>query len=130
MMTLALRTQSVRSHTCISSLVRRLLLPLALLLGLASAADAAELPKIIYVRPVPMNDDVLLQQGSSGVNNAAKLYKMQASTLESQATRAGRLQQLDNAVKQGAKIVVVMGFVVGPVHSRPPDQPQSPDSPR
>jgi basic membrane protein A len=110
MMTLASRTPSVWSHPCLPSLVLRLLLPLALLLGLASAADAADLPKIIYVRPVPMNDDVLLQQGSSGVNNAAKLYKMQASTLESQATRAGRLQQLDNAVKQGAKIVVVMGI--------------------
>lgn len=110
MKTPAARTPFSRSHPRISSLARRLLLPLAVLLGLACAAGAAELPKIIYVRPVPMNDDVLLQQGSNGVNNAAKLYKMQASTLESQATRAGRLQQLDNAVKQGAKIVVVMGI--------------------
>jgi len=88
-----------------------LLLPLALLLASASViSGAAELPKIIYVRPVPNNDDVLLQQGSSGVNNAAKLYRLQASTLESQPTRAGRQQQLDNAVQQGAGIVVVMGI--------------------
>ncbi|PFH09384.1 basic membrane protein A [Collimonas sp. PA-H2] len=109
MMTLAPRTLSAGARPDISGTMLRLLLPLTLLLGLASTAGAADLPKIIYVRPVPNNDDVLLQQGTSGVNNAAKLYKMQASTLESQATRAGRLQQLDNAVKQGARIVVVMG---------------------
>ncbi|GAC1316633.1 MAG: BMP family ABC transporter substrate-binding protein [Collimonas sp.] len=88
-----------------------LLLPLALLLASVSAiTSAADLPKIIYVRPVPNNDDVLLQQGTSGVNNAAKIYRMQASTLESVATRAGRQQQLDNAVRQGARIVVLIGI--------------------
>ncbi|HWW06539.1 BMP family ABC transporter substrate-binding protein [Collimonas sp.] len=88
-----------------------LLLPLALLLASVSAiTSAADLPKIIYVRPVPNNDDVLLQQGTSGINNAAKLYRLQASTLESQASRAGRQQQLDNAVRQDARIVVVIGI--------------------
>ncbi|AMP02014.1 periplasmic binding domain protein [Collimonas arenae] len=91
---------------------QRLLLALGLALGCIAGAmaAAADLPKIIYVRPVPNNDDVLLAQGTSGVNNAAKLYRMEAVTLESQATRAGRQQQLDNAIKQGARIVVVMGI--------------------
>ena len=74
------------------------------------AACAAESDKIIYVRPVPQNDDPYLQQGSNGIKQAAIMYQLQASTLDSQATRAGRQQQLDYAVKQGARIVVMMGY--------------------
>ena len=85
-------------------------LQLGLLLLPASPAMAAEPDKIIFVRPVPHNDDPYLQQGSNGVKQAAIMYQMQASTLESQGTRAGRQQQLDNAVKQGAKIVVMIGY--------------------
>ncbi|MFZ6749378.1 BMP family ABC transporter substrate-binding protein [Undibacterium sp. Ren11W] len=76
----------------------------------AAPAAASENGKIIYVRPVPQNDDPYLQQGSNGIKQAAIMYQLQASTLESQANRAGRQQQLDNAVKQGAKIVVMIGY--------------------
>lgn len=80
------------------------------ILLMVSTAGAAEQSKIIYVRPVPQNDDALLSQGTTGIRQAALLYQLQASTLESQPTRAGRQQQLDNAVKQGAKIVVMIGY--------------------
>ncbi|MFD2270274.1 BMP family ABC transporter substrate-binding protein [Undibacterium arcticum] len=75
-----------------------------LLVGQAQAAD-----KIIYIRPVPMNDDPLLKQGSKGINQAAQMYGLDADTLESQPNRESRLQQLEAAVKQGAKLVVLMG---------------------
>jgi len=75
-----------------------------------TTAGATEPAKIIYVRPVLQNDDAFLQQGSNGIKQAATMYKLEASTLESQPSRAGRQQQLDNAVKQGAKIVVMMGY--------------------
>jgi basic membrane protein A len=81
-----------------------------LILQASTTAQAGEPDKIIFVRPVPQNDDPYLQQGSIGVKQAAIMYQMQASTLESQPSRAGRQQQLDNAVKQGAKIVVMIGY--------------------
>jgi len=80
------------------------------MLLIITTAGATEPSKIIYVRPVPQNDDALLAQGTSGIKQAALLYNLQPITLESQPTRAGRQQQLDNAVRQGAKIVVMIGF--------------------
>ncbi|MDP5009357.1 MAG: BMP family ABC transporter substrate-binding protein [Glaciimonas sp.] len=77
---------------------------------MAGSVQAAELAKIIYVRPVLQNDDAFLQQGTNGIKQAAIMYQLQASTLESQPTRAGRQQQLDNAIKQGAKIIVMLGY--------------------
>lgn len=76
----------------------------------ANPVHAAEIQKIIYVRPVPNNDDPYLQQGSDGIKQAALLYNMQAITLASPASRTGRLMQLENAVKQGANIIVMIGY--------------------
>lgn len=102
---------AIRSMRRVSWFRRLLSTMLALLIIPAiPAAGAAEPAKIIYVRPVLQNDDPFLQQGSNGIKQAATMYKLQASTLESQPNRAGRQQQLDNAVKQGAKIVVMMGY--------------------
>ncbi|MFZ6654999.1 BMP family ABC transporter substrate-binding protein [Undibacterium sp. TJN19] len=88
-------------------------LGLLLMMGIfamSSKPQAAEIPKIIYVRPVPDNDDPYLQQGSDGIRQAAQMYQMQATTLSSHADRAGRQKQLDNAVRQGAAIIVMMGY--------------------
>lgn len=102
---------AMRSMRRLSWICRLLSTMLAILIiPVIPTAGAAEPAKIIYVRPVLQNDDPFLQQGSNGIKQAATMYKLQASTLESQPTRAGRQQQLDNAVKQGAKIVVMMGY--------------------
>ncbi|MFZ6871428.1 BMP family ABC transporter substrate-binding protein [Undibacterium sp. Di27W] len=73
-------------------------------------AFAAEPQKIFYVRPVPDNDDPYLQQGSDGIKQAAQMYQMQATTLASQADRAGRQKQLENAIRLGANIIVMIGY--------------------
>ncbi len=78
---------------------------LCLLPGLAQAAD-----KIIYIRPVPMNDDLVLRQGSSGIRQAAQMFSMEASTLESQPSREGRQLQLDIAIGQNPKFIVLIGM--------------------
>ncbi|WP_194270607.1 BMP family ABC transporter substrate-binding protein [Glaciimonas soli] len=94
---------SIARLRCLSSLL------LSVLFGM-TAAQAVVPAKIVYVRPVPQNDDAFLQQGTKGVEQAATMYQLQASTLESQPNQASRQQQLDNAVKQGAKIVVMIGY--------------------
>lgn len=76
----------------------------------ARLAFAAEAQKIFYVRPVPDNDDPYLQQGSDGIKQAAQMYQMQATTLASQADRAGRQKQLENAIRLGANIIVMIGY--------------------
>ncbi len=65
--------------------------------------------KIIYIRPVPNNADALLQQGSVGIKDAALYYGLEASTLESVDSTAGRRQQLANALQQRPKFIVLMG---------------------
>ncbi|MFD2270292.1 hypothetical protein ACFS07_02005 [Undibacterium arcticum] len=52
----------------------------------------------------------MLRLGTTGVNQAALMYGMEASTLASQPTREGRQQQLDAALKQNPKVVVLLGF--------------------
>lgn len=76
----------------------------------ANGLHAAETQKIFYVRPVPDNDDPYLQQGSEGIRQAALLYQMQATTLSSQPDRSGRQKQLENAIRQGASIIVIIGY--------------------
>jgi basic membrane protein A len=66
--------------------------------------------KIIYIRPVPHNTDVFLQQGTVGVKDAALYYGLEASTLESVDSPSGRQQQLANAVRQKPKFIVLMGY--------------------
>ncbi|MES2070012.1 MAG: BMP family ABC transporter substrate-binding protein [Pseudomonadota bacterium] len=80
-------------------------LALSALSGAALAAD-----KIIYVRPVPQNEDLLLKQGSAGVAQAGLMYGLEASTLESQANRESRQQQLEYAIRQKPKFIVLMGY--------------------
>ena len=98
----------MRNHLYLSFL-NLLCLLICMTLGMHTS-QAAEAAKIFYVRPVPDNDDPYLQQGSEGIRQAALLYQMQAVTLASQADRAGRQKQLDYAIKQGASIIVMMGY--------------------
>ncbi|MFC3108329.1 BMP family ABC transporter substrate-binding protein [Undibacterium arcticum] len=98
-------SDSARPDRWLRSLHLAFLLLCVLLVAESHAAD-----KIIYIRPVPMNEDPLLRLGTTGVNQAALMYGMEASTLASQPTREGRQQQLDAALKQNPKVVVLLGF--------------------
>ncbi|WP_255456559.1 BMP family ABC transporter substrate-binding protein [Undibacterium sp. YM2] len=51
-----------------------------------------------------------MQQGSDGIKQAAQMYQMQATTLASQADRTGRQKQLENAIRLGANIIVMIGY--------------------
>src|SRR5437899_9197174 len=84
---------------------RRSLYLALLLLFMLLVAESRAADKIIYIRPVPMNEDPLLKLGTTGVNQAALMYGMEASTLASQPTREGRQPQLDAALKQNPKVV-------------------------
>lgn len=97
---------AIISWTPFASLLRRL----CLVAALAFSCGAIAADKIIYVRPVPNNADALLQQGSVGIKDAALYYGLEASTLESVDSTAGRQQQLAHAVQQKPKFIVLMGY--------------------
>ncbi len=103
--------QRICKSICKNEFITHILLLLTFSIPFTTnTCQAAEPQKIFYVRPVPDNDDPYLQQGSEGIKQAALLYQLQATTLASQADRAGRQKQLENAVKQGATIIVMMGY--------------------
>lgn len=101
----------MQTHTHTNNIIRVILLMITIMAGIASSpAHASDAQKIFYVRPVPDNDDPYLQQGSDGIKQAAQMYQMQATTLASQADRAGRQKQLENAIRLGANIIVMIGY--------------------
>lgn len=94
-----------------NKIIRAALLITSLMISMTNnPAHAAEPQKIFYIRPVPDNDDPYLQQGSDGIKQAAQMYQMQATTLASQADRAGRQKQLENAIRLGANIIIMIGY--------------------
>jgi len=101
----------MQTHTHTNNIIRVILLMITIMAGIASSpAHASDVQKIFYVRPVPDNDDPYLQQGSDGIKQAAQMYQMQATTLASQADRAGRQKQLEHAIRLGANIIVMIGY--------------------
>lgn len=101
----------MQTHIYSSKIISATLLIITFMLSMTNnAIHAAEAQKIFYVRPVPNNDDPYLQQGSDGIKQAAQMYQMQATTLASQADRAGRQKQLEHAIRLGANIIVMIGY--------------------
>ncbi|MBI3727983.1 MAG: BMP family ABC transporter substrate-binding protein [Burkholderiales bacterium] len=101
----------MQTHIRNNKIIRTTLLIMNLMISMTNnPAQAAEPQKIFYIRPVPDNDDPYLQQGSDGIKQAAQMYQMQATTLASQADRAGRQKQLENAIRLGANIIVMIGY--------------------
>lgn len=84
--------------------------------GLIVAGDAwAEAPKkIIYVSPNPLGVNDFLKMGKTGVNAVAKKLGAQAKTYEAKDPTTRR-QDVEAAVKDGADIVVVLGFEFGDI---------------
>jgi basic membrane protein A len=83
----------------------------ALLLGFALAGSAAaeSKPLIVYVSPNPIGVNDFLKLGRTGIEHAAKSLGAQARVFESTDPTTQR-QNLEAAAKDGAKVVVAVGF--------------------
>lgn len=76
---------------------------------LASAAAAATKPMIVYVSPNPIGVNDFLKLGKAGTDKVAKDLGLESKTFESTDPTTQR-QNLEAAAKDGAEIVVAIGF--------------------
>jgi basic membrane protein A len=76
---------------------------------LTSAAAAATKPMIVYVSPNPIGVNDFLKLGKAGTDKVAAELGLEAKTFESTDPTTQR-QNLEAAAKDGAEIVVAIGF--------------------
>jgi basic membrane protein A len=76
---------------------------------LTSAAAAATKPMIVYVSPNPIGVNDFLKLGKAGTDRVAAELGLEAKTYESTDPTTQR-QNLEAAAKDGAEIVVAIGF--------------------
>ncbi len=81
----------------------------AVLLALTAAAAAQTKPLIVYVSPNPVGVNDFLKLGRAGTEAVAKSLGAAAKTFES-TDPTTRRQNLDAAARDGAKVVVSVGF--------------------
>src|SRR5690242_4864654 len=86
----------------------KLVWALAGLIGSVGVANAAG-PLIVYVSPNPIGVNDFLKLGKAGTERVAKELGGESKTFESNDPTTQR-QNLEAAVKDGAKIVVAIGF--------------------
>jgi len=80
-----------------------------LLAGTAGVMPAAANDLLVYVSPDPLGVNAFLQMGKTGIEAAGKKHGMDVKTYESK-TAAERIENVNAAIDEGAKIVVVLGF--------------------
>jgi len=82
----------------------------AISLALAmSAGPALADGLLVYVSPDAIGINAFLKMGKTGIEAAAKKHNMEVKTYESK-TAAERVENVNAAVNDGAKVVVVLGF--------------------
>ncbi|MDW6023639.1 BMP family ABC transporter substrate-binding protein [Mesorhizobium sp. BAC0120] len=84
--------------------VAALSLAVTMAAGQASASDL-----LVYVSPDAIGVNAFLKMGQTGIEAAAMKHGMDFKTYESK-TAAERRENVDAAVNEGAKVVVVLGF--------------------
>lgn len=88
---------------------KRLVLAIALLLGGSAVVQAQDAPRIVMVSPNPLGVNDYLKLGAAGTQQAAAAHGGTAKIFES-VDPITRKRDLEAAAKDGASIVVSLGF--------------------
>ena len=79
------------------------------LAAMTAVAPASAADLLVYVSPDALGVNAFLKMGKTGIEAAGKKHGMDVKTYESK-TAAERIENVNAAVNEGAKVVVVLGF--------------------
>lgn len=79
------------------------------LAAMMSGTQARAADLLVYVSPDALGVNAFLKMGKTGIEAAGKKHGMDVKTYESK-TAAERIENVNAAVNEGAKVVVVLGF--------------------
>jgi len=79
------------------------------LAAMTAVAPASAADLLVYVSPDALGVNAFLKMGKTGIEAAGKKHGMDVKTYESK-TAAERIENVNAAVNDGAKVVVVLGF--------------------